>query len=127
MRSNALDGVVAAAVNGVGLVRAPAWQVSEYVAAGQLKVILRDNEAPPLPIQAVLTHNKLLSSKVRVLLDFLIVNAAAKMHRLAGAKIHQRCWQEGPRTGALSSDIRLGRVYPPVCPSWHGVSGSCSD
>jgi hypothetical protein len=20
------------------------------------------------------------------------------MHRLAGAKIHQRCWQEGPRT-----------------------------
>ena len=57
----------------------------------------------------------------------MAVNAAAKMHRLAGAKIHQRCWQEGPRTGALSSDIRLGRVYPPVCPSWHGVSGSCSD
>ena len=23
------------------------------------------------------------------------------MHRLAGAKIHQRCWQEGPRTGGL--------------------------
>jgi DNA-binding transcriptional LysR family regulator len=72
MRSNVLDGVVAAAVNGVRLVRAPAWQVSEYVAAGQLKVILRDYEAPPLPIQAVLTHNKLLSSKVRALLDFLI-------------------------------------------------------
>ena len=78
MRSNALDGVVAAAVNGVGLVRAPAWQVSEYVAAGQLKVILRDYEAPPLPIQAVLTHNKLLSSKVRVLLDFLIEQWANK-------------------------------------------------
>ena len=29
------------------------------------------------------------------------VNAAAKMHRLAGAKIHQSCWQEGPRTGGL--------------------------
>jgi hypothetical protein len=29
------------------------------------------------------------------------VNAGAKMHRLAGAKIHQRCWQEGPRTGGL--------------------------
>jgi hypothetical protein len=23
------------------------------------------------------------------------------MHRLAGAKIHQRCWQEGPGTGGL--------------------------
>ncbi len=31
----------------------------------------------------------------------LVVNATAKMHRLAGAKIHQRCWQEGPRTGGL--------------------------
>lgn len=61
------------------------------------------------------------------LLEYDTVNAAAKMHRLAGAKIHQRCWQEGPRTGGLSSDIRLGRDYPPVCPSWHGVSGSCSD
>ena len=29
------------------------------------------------------------------------VNAGAIMHRLAGAKIHQRCWQEGPRTGSL--------------------------
>jgi DNA-binding transcriptional LysR family regulator len=78
MRSNTLDGVVAAAVNGVGLVRAPAWQVREYVAAGQLKVVLRDYEAPPFPIQAVLTHNKLLSSKVRALLDFLIEQWASK-------------------------------------------------
>ena len=31
----------------------------------------------------------------------LPVNAGAIMHRLAGAKIHQRCWQEGPRTGGL--------------------------
>ena len=29
------------------------------------------------------------------------VNAGAKMHRLAGVRIHQRCWQEGPRTGGL--------------------------
>jgi hypothetical protein len=35
--------------------------------------------------------------------------------------------KKAPRTGGLSSDIRLGRDYPPVCPSWHGVSGSCSD
>jgi len=32
-----------------------------------------------------------------------------------------------PPNWDLSSDIRLGRDYPPVCPSWHGVSGSCSD
>jgi hypothetical protein len=29
------------------------------------------------------------------------VNAGAKMHRFAGAKMHQRCSQKGPRTGGL--------------------------
>jgi hypothetical protein len=38
------------------------------------------------------------------------------MHRLAGAKMHQRCWQEGPRTGGLF--IRLQAcVGLPVCES----------
>ena len=56
------------------------------------------------------------------------VNAGAKMHRLAGAKMHQRCWQKGPRTGGLFlRGIRLGWDYPPVYPSWPGVSGACSD
>jgi hypothetical protein len=49
------------------------------------------------------------------------------MHRLAGEKIHQQCWQKGPQFGGLSSDIRLGRDDPPACPSWHGVNGVCSD
>ena len=38
------------------------------------------------------------------------VNAAAKMHRLAGARIHQRCWQEGPRTGGLRQTSDLGGI-----------------
>jgi hypothetical protein len=29
--------------------------------------------------------------------------------------------------GAFCSGIRLGSDYPPGCPSWHGVSGACSD
>jgi len=32
-----------------------------------------------------------------------------------------------PELGAFSSGIRLGWDYPPACPSWHGVSGVCSD
>ena len=55
------------------------------------------------------------------------VNAAAKMHRLAGAKIQSTMLASRPPNWGPSSDIRLGRDYPPVCPSWHGVSGSCSD
>jgi hypothetical protein len=59
MRSNTLDGVIAAAT-------------------GKLQVVLRNHELPPLSINAVLTHNKLLSGKVRALLEFLVENLASK-------------------------------------------------
>jgi DNA-binding transcriptional LysR family regulator len=71
MPANALDAVVEAAVTGAGLVYAPAWQVREHVAAGRLQVVLRDYEVPALPINALLSHTRLLSSKVRTLLEFL--------------------------------------------------------
>jgi len=71
MRSNTLDGVVAAAVEGAGLVYAPAWAVMNFVKAGRLKVILSRHELPPHPINAVFTHNRLLSGKVRALVDYL--------------------------------------------------------
>jgi phosphoglycerate dehydrogenase-like enzyme len=35
--------------------------------------------------------------------------------------------KKAPGPGCLSSDIRLGWDYPPVCPSWHGLSGAYSD
>ena len=35
--------------------------------------------------------------------------------------------KKAPEPGAFSSDIRLGSDYLPACPSWHGVSGACSD
>ncbi len=71
MRSNTLDGVVAAAVEGAGLVYAPAWSVMNFVKAGRLKVILSEHELPPRRINAVFTHNRLLSGKVRALVDYL--------------------------------------------------------
>ena len=55
------------------------------------------------------------------------VNAGAKMRRLAGAKIHRRCWQEGPELGAFSSGIRLGSDYPPRRQHWRGVNGAYFD
>ncbi len=76
MRSNTLDGVVAAAVEGAGLVYAPAWSVMSFVKAGRLKVILAEYELPPRPINAVFTHNRLLSGKVRAVVDYLALNFA---------------------------------------------------
>ena len=77
MRSNTVDGVVAAAVEGAGLVYAPAWSVMNFVEAGRLKVILSEHELPPRPINAVFTHNRLLSGKVRALVDYLALQFAA--------------------------------------------------
>jgi len=72
MRSNTLDSVVAAAIAGAGIVYAPAWFVTDHVAQGRLKVVMRDFERPPRPINAVFTHGRLLSAKVRALLDCLV-------------------------------------------------------
>jgi DNA-binding transcriptional LysR family regulator len=76
MRSNTLDAVVTAAVEGVGLVYAPAWQVFEHITAGRLRVVLREHELPPIPINAIVSHTKLLSAKVRLLLDFFVKELA---------------------------------------------------
>src|SRR6266581_1051607 len=104
-----------------GIASATAWPLATRAQAPGMPVIGFLNSASPGPFA------QLVQAFRDGLGETNHVNAAAKMHRLAGAKIHQRCWQEGPRTGGLSSVIRLGRDYPPVCPSWHGVSGSCSD
>src|SRR6185437_13464667 len=45
------------------------------------------------------------------------ITTALTMHRLARAKIHQRCWQEGPRTGGLF-------VWHQACV---GLSGAVSE
>jgi len=78
MSSNTLDVVVAAAVAGAGLVYAPAWQVRDHVAEGRLKVVLREYEVAPLPINAILSHTRLLSAKVRSLLEFLARELASR-------------------------------------------------
>jgi DNA-binding transcriptional LysR family regulator len=76
MRSNTLDGVVAAALEDTGLVCTPAWAIADHVAAGRLQVVLRDFELPPRPINAVLTHNRLMAVKVRMLLEYFAENLA---------------------------------------------------
>ena len=76
MRANTLDAVVDAALEGGGLVHAPAWRVFEHIAAGRLKIVLREHQLPPIPINAIVSHTKLLSTKVRTLLDFLVKELA---------------------------------------------------
>jgi hypothetical protein len=65
--------------------------------------------------------------RLRFSLSFKTVNAGAKMHRLAGAKIHQRFGKKAPELGAFSSGIKPAWDYPPRYRSWQGVSVACFD
>ena len=50
----------------------------------------------------------------------------SKDHQLAGAKIHQRCWQEAPDLGVFFRHqvwVGLSAGYP----SWRGVRCAYSD
>ncbi|RXN90588.1 LysR family transcriptional regulator [Achromobacter aloeverae] len=71
MRSNTVDGVVTAAAAGAGIVHAPAWAIADHVAAGRLVPLLAELEAPPRPVFALMTHQRLMASKVRSLVEFL--------------------------------------------------------
>lgn len=72
MRSNTLDGVVYAAINGAGIVMTPLWYVEKNIKQQQLQILLPEYEMPPRPLYALFTHNKLMARKVRVLLDYLV-------------------------------------------------------
>jgi DNA-binding transcriptional LysR family regulator len=78
MRTNTFDGVVAAAAAGAGIALAPAWAVSDHVASGRLRILLPESEMPPRPIYALMTHQRLLAGKIRVLLDYLVAQLATK-------------------------------------------------
>lgn len=78
MRTNTLDGVVAAAAAGAGIALAPAWAVDDYVQSKRLRILLPESEMPPRPIYALMTHQRLLATKIRVLLDYLSAHLATK-------------------------------------------------
>ncbi len=67
---NANDVKVAAAVAGQGLARALAYQVSDEVRDGRLRVVLQDHEPPPVPVHLVYPAGRVASAKVREFVQF---------------------------------------------------------
>lgn len=62
---------VTAALNGLGIVQAPAFMVREALAEGKLVRMLPDWQRTPLPLHIVYPPNRHLSNKVRVFVDWL--------------------------------------------------------
>jgi DNA-binding transcriptional LysR family regulator len=61
-----------AAALGAGITRTLCYQVSEAVAAGRLRLVLRDFEPPPMPVHLVHIGGRLVPLKLRAFIDFML-------------------------------------------------------
>jgi len=68
---NQVGATVAACVAGLGFGAFLHYQVMPWVARGELEMVLREFEPPPLPLSLVYPHTRLMSSRVRALVDWL--------------------------------------------------------
>lgn len=67
--TNSADAAIWHAIQGGGIAMALSYQVIEPVRDGRLNVVLAEFEPEPLPIQFVYADSRLLSLKVRALID----------------------------------------------------------
>ena len=76
-RTDSTASMHEAAAHGLGVGRAPFWQVRDLVDRGALEVVLEEFEAPRLPVHAVWPPTKILAAKTRLFVDIL----AARLKR----------------------------------------------
>jgi DNA-binding transcriptional LysR family regulator len=67
--TNSIEAAIWHARNGGGLTQVMSYQVADEVRAGRLRLVLVEHEPAPLPIQFVYPSSRLLSVKVRALID----------------------------------------------------------
>ncbi len=61
----------AAALAGIGLIQVPRYRVASQIAEGLLRVILPEFPPPPMPVSVLYPHNRHMSPRVRVFVDWL--------------------------------------------------------
>jgi DNA-binding transcriptional LysR family regulator len=65
------DGAIEAALRGFGITRMLSYQVSPYVMAGDLRIVLEEHEPAPRPINIVHREGRHASAKVRAFVDLI--------------------------------------------------------
>ncbi|UMZ12389.1 LysR family transcriptional regulator [Pseudomonas sp. MPFS] len=61
----------AAALAGLGIIQCPRYHVADSLDRGLMREILVDTPPPPMPVSVVYPHNRQLSPRVRVFVDWL--------------------------------------------------------
>ncbi len=62
----------ASALAGLGIIQCPRYHVAEALAQGLMCEILSDTPPPSMPVSVVYPHNRQLSARVRVFVDWLV-------------------------------------------------------
>jgi len=65
------DAYVSCALQGCGMIQAPLFMVQSYLESGQLIEVLEEWKPESMPISVVYLHNRHLSPKVRVFVDWV--------------------------------------------------------
>lgn len=68
---NNADAYQAACLAGLGLIQVPALVMTELLASGRLVEVMPDYPAPPMPLNMVYANRRHLSTRVRVVMDWL--------------------------------------------------------
>ena len=70
--TNSADAAIWHASQGGGLTLALSYQVIDHIHSGVLRVVWEEYEPPPLPIEFVYANSRLLSLKVRAIIDMAV-------------------------------------------------------
>src|SRR5690606_10245029 len=68
---NDSEAYVTCGVKGFGLIQPARYMVAPYLQSGALREVLTAWSPPPMPISVVYLHNRHLSPKVRVFVDWM--------------------------------------------------------
>lgn len=68
---NDSEAYVTCGLNGFGLIQPARYMVAPHLQSGALREVLTDWTPPPMPISIVYLHNRHLSAKVRVFVDWV--------------------------------------------------------
>lgn len=72
LRMNTNDAVVELVARGWGISRLLSYQIAPQLAEGRAQTILSEFEPPPIPIHVVHQEGRMVSSKVRAFVDFMV-------------------------------------------------------
>ena len=76
LRYNSGFGLVDAALKGLGIVQLPDYYTKEHIMKGDLITLLDNYKVPDEGIWAIYPHNRHLSPKIRLLVDYLLAHLA---------------------------------------------------